>query len=414
MKMTLNKSNICKGVYVYFFVLVALEPAAVQHSDYISSLFDFAQFIMFIVILYFRLGMRLYRIKLGRLRNIPIDVRLGIYYLILSAVTLIHAGSFRNVILQGIQFVGFAMYLEIMCEENPEELFCSVLNVLMIYVLINLFLIIVIPSGLYSTAYYDNNFLLGYDNQNINFMLPAMVLVLLKNLYYKKCKWQIVCIYGACLATSILIWSAATLIVVCTMSIFAFFCLRKKGFLLNEVLDGSFFNLTNGIMFNIILCIGLIFFQIQYYFEFLIDVVLKRSMTLTNRSIIWQRTIPLIKRKWIWGYGKEAYADRALKLGFKEKSTAGLHAHNRFMETWYRGGIVLEVVYIAMLFHVAKCLKPFKNTALAKILAFSIFIYMVGMLSEFYDYCIFFWGFMVIAENCQSFIREGARQCGQN
>ena len=82
----------------------------------------------------------------------------------------------------------------------------------------------------------------------------------------------------------------------------------------------------------------------------------------------------------------------------KLASFAGLHAHNRFLETTYRGGIILLVIYIFILFVAFKSLKRTQKTNCAKVIAIGLFAYLMGMLTEFYRLSYLFFPMMVIAE----------------
>lgn len=404
--MKVTEKSITQAKFAYLFFFIALEPAAFRHFSIVSDLFTIAQCVMFLLVLALwmprDLGFFIPRRRFTGKNNgrSVICVLLAVYYVFFVVNAYVQDGRPKSTMFQGIQFLGFIMYLDLVLTHNPKELFGSALNILTFYLVVNFGMVLLLPGGLYETIYYANNYLLGYDNQNINFILPALVLVLLKNACLKPCKGQVVFTYLVAMATAVKIWSGMTMVVVGIMSAFAALCLSEKKFLKKSVLTDKIFNFFTLLITNIVMFILLVFCRIQVYFESFITGVLKKSMTLSNRTIIWDRVIEWIKKSPIVGYGKEDYYLHAIKLGFKENSPAGLHAHNRFLETMYCGGIVLTSIYLAILFYTARCLSAYRKTLFAKILSFGIFVYMVGMLTEFYDYCIFFWGFMVIAEHC--------------
>ena len=79
----------------------------------------------------------------------------------------------------------------------------------------------------------------------------------------------------------------------------------------------------------------------QNLFAFLIEDILHKNLTLTGRTVIWDRTLELIGEKPILGHGVPFYEDRKLQYAIETKwinKAAGLHAHDRFLETLYRGG----------------------------------------------------------------------------
>lgn len=399
----LSKKTISTGIWAYIFFFIAIEPAAFQKFSLTKSFFDVAHFSMLIVCSIFFF----WNFTITNFKKKRICILMIIYYTFFLIVTFINQGMVKALATQAIQFIGFALYMDIVAKNNPKQIFKSALNILTLYVFFNCIIVYVIPDGLYETEYFSNNYLLGYDNQNINFILPTMVLVLLKNQCYKKCKAQVIFTYVLSWLTAIKIWSGMTLVVVSLMTIVAVFCFRKKeGLIQRHIFQGWIFNFWNFLIADLVMNFALVVLRVQYYFSYIIGDVLHKDLTLTGRTYIWDQTFEFIKENPIFGYGKEHYELRAVKYGVKEDSPFGLHAHNRFLETIYSGGIVLFGIFMFIMFYAASCLKKYKNTMFAKILSIGIFIYLIGMLTEYYDYCLFLWGFFVIAENADRYCTE--------
>lgn len=401
--MKLSRRNISKGIIAYIFFFFFLQPAAFQHFGFLYKVYLVAQVLLLIVVAYFSFG------DTGKRKyaDMRVCLLMIVYYGYFIVNTFFNHGRTQALTVQAIQFVGFALYLDIVLKNNPKELFKSALNILTAFVAINCLLTIVLKDGLYATTYYTNNYLLGYDNQNVNFILPTMVLVLLKNECYKKCKFQIIITYALAWITAIRIWSGMTLVVTALMTVVAIFCFRgSDGFFVRHLFTGRVFNFRNLLIVDLVANIALVYFRLQYYFEYLIVYVLQRNLTLTNRTIIWDRAIRFITERPIFGYGRENYGPRALKFGFRAESPVGLHAHNRLLETLYGGGIIMLGIFLWIFFYAASRLNKVKDTTFAKILSFGIFIYMIGMLTEYYDYCILLWGMLVIAENAEGILKK--------
>lgn len=397
--MILSKKTITRGLWPYIFFFIALEPAAFQHYGISDKFFTVSQILMLALVLLFSFG----RISKKELSLKKVCLLMIIYYAYFILNTYANDGKVRQLTVQGIQFIGFALYLDLVLKDNPKELFKSGLNLLTVVIAINCLLTLILKNGLYETVYYTNNYLLGYDNQNINFILPALVLVLLKNEYYKKCKIHIIAAYAIAWITAIRIWSGMTLVVTALMTAVAVFCFRgSEGFFIRYIFTGKIFNFRNLLVVDIAANVALVCFRLQYHFKFFIVHVLHRSLTLTGRTAIWDKTFYFIRQRPWFGYGREHYEFRALKYGKRVTSPTGLHAHNRFLETVYSGGIIMLILFLGIMFYAAFCLNKVRNTAFSKILSFGIFIYLIGMLTEYYDYCIFLWGFLVIAENAET------------
>lgn len=401
--MKLSKTRISRGIWAYIFGIIALEPAAFQHFRITDMVFTMAQGVMLIIVVL----LSCQQVRRNDFTNQRVCVLLVIYYTYFLAVTLLNGGRTKSLFVQAVHFIGFVLYLDIVLKNNPKELFNSFLNILIVFIIINCLMVFILENGLYETTYYTNNYLLGYDNQNINFILPALVLVLLKNDIYKKCKGQIVIIYTLAWITTIKVWSGMSIIVMALMTIVAIFCFRgSKSFFVKHLFTGKLFNLKNLFIVDIVANVALVYYRLQYYFEYLIVNVLHRNLTLTSRTLIWDRAINQIKKRPWFGYGREEYQFRALKNGFRANHPAGLHSHSRFLETLYSGGIIMLVLFLGIIYYAASRLNKVKDTTFAKILSFGIFIYLIGMLTEYYDYCIFFWGFLVIAENSEGILTK--------
>lgn len=401
--MKLNEKTICNNVWSYVFFFILLEPAGFQYYRLLDRIYTLLLLFAFCIIL-------VTLIKNGlviELRHRKILCLLVLYYCYLLLITFINKGQITSVIGQAIRFVSFAAYLDIAMKNNPKAIYCAGLNILTLFLVLNCLIIFIFPNGLYSTIYFDNNYLLGYDNQNINFILPTLVIVLLKHNYYKRCLPQILATYLLALITVIKIWSGMSLVVVISMSAFAiFFLKKKKGSLTKKIINGRIINFQLLLLINVIAFVLIVFSDATHLLSFIIVDVLGKSLTLSGRTIIWQRALMYIVKNPIFGYGKESTEYRALKMGYRSTATAGLHAHNRFLETIYRGGVILTTIYGYMLLYVAKVLKPIRNSLMARIISFGLFIYLMGMLTEFYDYCPFFWGFMVMAENAEQYLKS--------
>lgn len=399
--MKLSPKTMTKSSWSYLFFLIFLQPAWFQHMNLVSRLFDMAHIVMFLVMVYFQFFAGRKKTRAKVFKESKICILLIAYYAYLILITILRRGRVSAMVYQGLQFTAFCMYLDLVMKNNPKTMFRAPLNILTTYLVLNLISLYMFPDGLYETTYFKNNFFFGYDNQNINFILPTMVLVLLKHQCDKPCRTQIILTYAVAIITAITIWSGMTLVVVTVMTVFAIFCLRRKGIMMTRLLNGRIFNFYSLLITNVAFFVGLVFFQIQYYFEYIIVVILKKNMTLTSRTVIWPRVIDFIEQNPIFGYGKEHYGPRALKMGYRDTHPCGLHAHNRYLETMYMGGVILTGLLVAMLLRAAKKLYEVKDTSFAKILSFSIFVYLCGMLTELYDYCLFLWGFLVMAENAK-------------
>lgn len=409
--MSISEKKLCSGYWTVFFLLIFLEPASFIDFYITDTIYQIANAALFLVVFVF--FFRLYDvgvIKRNNWKTARVTCLLLIYYVYLILITVLNNGRAESCLMQMIRFGGLCMYTDMILKNNPKILFKTELNILIIYITIDFLSCCFFPNGIYSTEHFDNNFFLGYDNQNINFIFPALVLVLLKHQYIKKCKAQIVYVYVIALLTVFKVWSAMSMIMVTCMSLCAlFFLKREKGSFATRILNWKIFRLSHLIVFNLISNFSLVVLSIQTHIEFYLYTVLHKTASLSGRTVIWERNIARIKRNPIFGYGKEKITEHALNLGFHANDIAGLHAHNRILETLYTGGLILFSIYMYILFYTANCLKSIQKTFWAKILSIGIFLYLMGMLTEQYEYCPFFWVFLVMAENGKNVLEQRSR-----
>lgn len=409
--MILTESKICSGLYSIIFFIIAMEPFGFTEVQAVDGVYEFLTLCMFLVVIYFHLAGRVQR-KRKVTSNSKIPYLVLLYHGYLLLITLLHRGRAATVFMQGIRFTNFALYVDLVMKNKPKVFFKTGLNILTSLVTLNCVCYYLFPNGLYTVDYAKlsgNCYLLGYDNQNINYILPMLIFVLIKHQYYQKCTLQIIYTYMIALITVVKAWSGMSMVVVFSTTVFAFFFIRRNsGFVATKLLNGRIFNLFNLFIINVISFIGLVFLHIQNYFDVFIRIVLKKSITLSNRTSIWNETIKFIKKNPIFGYGQEEISKRAAKASSSIASWFGLHAHNRFLETVYSGGLILLSIYLYVLFYTIRCLNRVRDTFIGKILAFGIFIYLMGMLTENYTYCPFFWIFMVISENAETCIMHSS------
>ena len=332
----------------------------------------------------------------------PIVVLVVSYYAILILSTLVNSGDLKMVLVRSANFIVICMMFDLLATYNFRGLVSSLTLLFEVFAYVNFITILIFPKGFYRSdifsAYY---WFLGYKNQMINLMLPAICMSIL-NYYQTKPRtsrnwvpWtRTFALILVTVLSAVLAHSGASTIMTAGMLLF---------WLLQGYMVDKIFNFRNYLILNIALFFIIVVFRMQNLFAFIIEDVLHRNLTLTGRTVIWDRTNELIAQKPILGYGVQHYEDRMALYGIKTKwinKVAGLHAHDRYLETIYRGGALLLIDYLAILFATNRYLMKFRKTKAAKVIAFTLFIYLTGMLTEFYDFSPMFFALMTLAYHC--------------
>lgn len=129
-----------------------------------------------------------------------------------------------------------------------------------------------------------------------------------------------------------------------------------------------------------IVFLGVVFFNIQENFEWLLVNILHRDLTMTGRLTVWINAIYAILRKPILGWGYIDSVD-AVKL-----FVAARHPHNQFLHIAYQGGLVALGIFIAFLLSSFKALwtcRKVKNMQMLVIWAANLSI-LIGMFGDRY------------------------------
>lgn len=377
-----NKVNelIC---FLFFFVL--FEPRYFFYVEKVNKVFSIALMAISVVLL-------IYYVFFEWCKWSKITVLCLVYHAYLCVVTLFRNGDMVNAIQDSLFFCSICILTEYCLKYNPRFLYTKLLFLLSCEVVINLISIVWL-KGLYSASYVNDGYFFGNRNQMINVLLPAIMLGYIYALSQKKFSRSILFLLLGISLFSVIYTDSKASSLMTVLMLFPILCLINFS---------NLFNMATYLCANLLGFFLIVIVRIQEKMEaFIAFVFAGRNATFSGRDVIWNRTIQLISENPFFGYGLEKNADRIAK--YADATFGSLHAHNRFLETMYRGGIVLTIIYAVMLFIVVFSLTKNRKLDVAKIVSFTLFVYLVGMLTEFYRYSYFFFPMMVIAENIVAF-----------
>ena len=266
------------------------------------------------------------------------------------------------------KFMAIVFYLDYGLNHYCEKVISSLYYVLYLLIVINFYTLIKYPNGWYSSSNYANNWFFDYDNLHIFMYFPAILIMYVRN-YIKDKKISIgnatlmlMITYGVYYC-----FSANTVVAYTLFLVYLFF---KKFFDSYEILNSKTYFIIYLVIF-----FAFVLFRVQDLFAWLIVGILGKSLTFTNRTIIWDKIISFIKTYPLLGYGREPTDIVTYKLG---KSTY-THAHNTILDVTYKGGILSLVVFISLLNIVVKKLYEYKNYSITKLVSFILFCAFIMM-----------------------------------
>ena len=251
--------------------------------------------------------------------------------------------------------------------------------VLTIYVVINFLTILLYPDGWFSTHNYSANWFLGYKNELIRTLLPALtingVLAMHNNGRYKL---KNIIIYLICLSSIILTGSATSLVMI----------IAYGGFVLivHSRFSLKYFSLLLSFLISCFISIGFVIYHAQDDYSVIFENWLGKDTTLTGRVFIWEYAISKILNSPIIGYGYHATTEwNQIFYDYRLENLS--HPHNYLLYTLIQGGVVYLLIYIILLlFTTISTWKLHANREFL-ILTAMFFLFYIGGISESITNC---------------------------
>ena len=267
-------------------------------------------------------------------------------------------------------------FIDYSFSHNPALFLKSMISAFLLYILVNFIYMIGNPNGLY----YSNGarvWFLGGKNTTILYILPLLIsLVLYSKILNKKNKPMFFIVYLLSIIQLLIGWSATSIVGLFIFSIGMVFE--------NKLRNIKLMNVKNYFIIYIVLFFSIVVYRLQNLFSYLIMNILKKDMTFTGRTVIWDHVLYNIKQKYLLGYGLEEESIRYAKQG-----GIRLYSHNQLLEVLYKGGIFYASLIIIAFGTVIHQLKKYKKSKFSFVLELSILVYLIMMLTEYYHIEIF-------------------------
>lgn len=269
------------------------------------------------------------------------------------------------------------------------ECYAKMLNAIevigIILIAINIVTIILYPEGMdiYSSKL---SWFLGMKNQQILVVLPIAVATLLMKEYEGRWRFKEILLFLLVLFCSIMNQSTTSLIAVGVLLLFSL------------LYDRLLFSPNMGTFIGIYLIanFGLLYFNIQNNFSWLIEGILGKSTTITGRNLLWGRTIIAISRHPLIGYGFMSKEDRVDLTGVYW----AVHSHNQYLELLLTGGIFLLVMFCILLAFVSMTLIKNRELYSSKLLSVTCFVVLILFLTEAYTTEFFVFFVFMLSAHC--------------
>lgn len=290
-----------------------------------------------------------------------------LFYCSLLFSTFYFSQSYVNLIYEFTSILSWIVLFKINMLNNKDKFLTTLENTFFILLLINFITIILFPGGFYlNSSGYSGNYFLGYDNNLITYIFPALALSF-TNTLNKNGKIGLKSIFLLIISfcSIIFTWSATGVVsMVIIIVLFFAYTINKKDFPIKKY-----------IVVALSLFIGIVFLRFQNIFSFIIEGWLKKDLTFTGRTYIWDTFISEIKKSILIGHGivDSKYLIQTLNAG---------HAHNYFLQILYQGGLVTFSMFLGFFF---SAIKKVQNCKEKKYVGIVIFVYLISFIFEAYS-----------------------------
>ena len=267
--------------------------------------------------------------------------------------------------------IGLVFFVNYICTTNINKALRTMLSVYLLLISADVLTEIIYRRGLYNFEQYDvwgrGYWLFGHANSTITFALPSVCVALLVwHIYPTK-------IYRKLAAVLVVLSVASVAIIQSATSIVGFVVFFSIYFLTDNRVMEKILNARKAVFGGLILCVGIVLFKVQEHFAEFFENVFHRRADFTGRTLIWEKSIDLIKNHGILGIGYRV-SDEMQKLVLAPS------AHNEFLYALIQGGIILLVLLLLIFFSAGKTLRFYKNNPCSRIfiaVIFSLFVQFV-------------------------------------
>ncbi len=374
MKIRINRKSIR---LVIFYILMLFSYFQFDSLNYLFTpllaVYKIFHYISFLIILFLFIKNKKFS---------KIIVYMLVYLAILFFTSILNGQQVSQVINYAAPIVSLCLITDYGIRNHTKEYLTALAIILNLLIIINFATIILYPSGMYiNSTGYKQNWILGYKNSHILYLLPCVVVNFILSFKNKeKLNVKSYIIFAICFISILSVNSSTGIVGIMIILLYLIF---RKYFDRIKLINGY------SSLFIYLLSFGsIMILKVQNLFKFLIVDILKKDLTFTGRTYIWDSVLKCIKIHPLIGYGNVTY----------QYNKYIFTTHNVILDVLYRSGIVGFLTYILILFEA--CGKLYKNRKdeVSRFLSIILLVYFVMMLTEAYNINYYFF-ILVICSN---------------
>lgn len=315
-------------------------------------------------------------LTLKRKKISKIIIYMTFFMIVLLFSTLLNNGDIESCIKIIISVMGLSMVLDYGFNNEKRNLSKAFADYLYILITINFVSILLNPNGLYTNPFdhYRDNWFLGFKNIHILFILPGITINYISDLLNKgKVGLKYYILLAISFVSLIMINSSTSIVGIIFIILFLYF---------NKfILKSNLINIKKFIIIFLIIFFLIVVFRAQNIFAFIIEDILHKDLTFTNRTYIWDYVMNFISKNPFFGYGNEFKLERYYKTIMYQS----YHAHNQLLEIIYKTGFIGFWTFVLICKEGFKNLNPNKyNKKMVKFIAIVAFALMIMTVTEAY------------------------------
>lgn len=349
-------------IILFFFMRLSSFPSFMPEGSTAKQIFArFSQlFTVYITIKYF-----------SRRRISPI-VLFWILYMLLGLVTTVFSnGSVHSVIQLTYPILSICMLNELEMPTNSRNYFLAYSILLTFFVTINA-LLLPFSQELYGEYRYF------FGNRN-GVMIPCLFSVVIS---YIACSYsgknKKLFYYNLLIGTLNIVWGGSSGGLLSWSAFILLYFLPVLKTMLSKV---GLLGAT-----TLIICaeIGIVVFRFQNFFAFIIEDIMHKSLTLTHRTLIWDKVLPEILRHPMIGYGVQKDTN-LFTIHYMENNalrTSTFSTHNELLRILYEQGFLSLIILIAILLICWVTSHPFRRNPDIYLLYIALIALLIQMITE--------------------------------
>ncbi len=301
-----------------------------------------------------------------------IMVMITLYSVSLMLSTFLSDGPLMAAVREGFSYMALFALSEILLSKSLNMFLRVITPILNLLIIINFATLLIWPKGMYrsyvgSMELFNtgNNWILGYDNAFIAYVLPAFLFSLISYLYVRPTffsKIKALIISAICIYTIFSRWHATGVVCMVVFIPVALLIFMDK--------LPAIANAKTYLWGNVVVFFSFVIFRIQELFSYIIKELLDKDLTFSGRIGVWDLSLKSFYEAPLFGYGIEALSKTIARISINS-------SHNQYLWIIYRGGLVHFLPFMGMVFSAVKRLYEKRSIAYVKLTAVclcSIFI----------------------------------------